>query len=263
MPNDSLAGYLGIQVQRTDDKTAALRIPVDGRLTDDCGAVHPVALLVLIDMAAGLCVGFQSLPRWTLTIDMAIELCPGPVTGDLHAVGTPTHVGGRMGLAEVRVTDDTGRTVALASANHALVPAPEQMPLTDLQPGDTAEARRPDWAGENARDLYAAVAVADTNLPSAELRLTAATTNPWGLFHGAVLSHLAVEAAGRAGVHRPESLTIRFMRPTRVGPAQATVTSTTDTGNDSICVVRITDSHDGTTTCLAYVRGPRADRASR
>ncbi|MGW0036719.1 PaaI family thioesterase [Gordonia sp. NPDC003376] len=253
--NDWISGYLGMRVERGTDDTATMTVPVDERLDDDALGVHPVALLMAIDMAAGLSAGYLALPRWTLTVDMSIAFLPGPVRGELRAVGTPTHIGGRLGLAEVSVSDGDDRTIAIASVNHALVPTRGAMPFVDMRPGEVTLPKRPDWAHESARDLYRPERVPGQELSSARLPLTDATTNPWGLFHGAVLGHLALDAAGRAGITRPESLTIRFLRPTRVGPAHAAVVSTTVGTGGTVCVVHLTDTHDDTLTCLAHVRG--------
>ncbi len=255
MENDWISGYLGMHVERGTDETVTISVPMDKRLDDDHMGVHPVALLMAIDMAAGLSAGYPALPRWTLTVDMSISLFPGPVARELRAEGTPTHIGGRLGLAEVTVTDGNDRTLAIASINHALVPIRDRMPFVDMLPGEVTVPSRPEWTHKSARDLYCTEPVPGQDLPSARLPLTEATTNPWGLFHGAVLGHLALDAAGRAGITQPESLTIRFLRPTRVGPAHAAVTSTTATDTGSLCVIRTTDAHDGTATCLAHVRG--------
>ncbi|MEO9328409.1 PaaI family thioesterase [Gordonia aurantiaca] len=260
---DWISGYVGITASRISDTDVRVTAPVDDRLVTDDGDLHPAALFLLLDMAAGLSVGYASLPRWVLTTDISVDFLPAAAPAELCASGRAIHLGGRTGLAEVTVDDGHGTPLAIATANHALVPIPldEKLPWVDMAVGESRSPDVPDQAECAAAELYRPAPLTDDALvgpgmvAGLSLPMTDHTVNPWGVMHGAVLSHLATAAAGDAGMTDIASMTIRFLRTLETGPAHAIVEQFVTNGPAAHSRIRIVDSASGFTACVAQVRG--------
>lgn len=72
----------------------------------------------------------------------------------------------------------------------------------------------------------------ESSTGSVTLGFSEPTRNPWEIFHGAVLGHLALSAAAHAGVSTPKHLTIRYLRPVTADGAVPTAITSTAIGTD-------------------------------
>lgn len=257
---DSLSAYLGSRVTLLPDGSTEVVIPGADRLLDAGGHLSELAVLCAIDIATGMgSVAAADPPMVTLTSDMAVNLLAPPAPGELRTVGRVVKPGKRIIMTEAVVTDSTGATVAVATVGCA--PMKEISPrfVGGIRPGETRVLELPEWASvpiEQQYDTTPFETVGGVPAPVASIQLTPRTANPFGFLHGAVGAHVLLSGARRAGLTQVDSITVRYLRPTTEGPADAIVNEVFRSDPSTAVSLSLRDRGTGKIACAAHVVGP-------
>ncbi|MCU0273031.1 MAG: hypothetical protein MUE34_07360 [Acidimicrobiales bacterium] len=223
-------------------------------LADPLGNLRLGAITFVADGAGGLAGGLAcDEGRWVVTTDLEVRLL-GPVTGGrVRIEGRVLRVGSTTVVCDLDLFDDaTGARVGAGSiTNHALETptAPARNLWTrgvvtpndgDLPPGDLADLIGLRPAGEGA----------------VEVPMSDEVRNPWGIMHGGVVAIGAEEAVLRHPAAAGGSVTgmlVRYLSPTRTGPARFEAELLGEGAYGTLFRVRATDVGAGRTTGEATV----------
>ena len=120
----NLADTLGIVIQELTDKRVVATMPVDERTRQPFGILHGGASVALAETIASL--------GGTMNVDLERFLVVGveinanhiraKKEGTVTGTGTPIHVGRSTQVWEVRIVDETGRTICVSRCTLAVVP---------------------------------------------------------------------------------------------------------------------------------------------
>lgn len=257
---DSLSGFLGSRVTLLSDRSTEVVIPAADRLLDAGGHPSELAILCAIDIATGMGSGAATDPPMvTLTSDMAVNLLAPPAPGDLRAVGRVIKPGKRIIMNEAVVTDSAGSVVAIATVGCAPVKEIAPRLAGRIRPGETRVLEVPEWADMPIDQQYDTTPLEPADgmpAPVASIDLTPKTANPFGYLHGAVGAHLLLSGARRAGLTQVDSITIRYLRPTTEGPADAIVNDIYRSSQSTALSLSLRDRGTGRIACAAQVVGP-------
>ena len=196
---EHIPGRYGVTITRTETGTAA-RIPLRDDLADETGALRLAAVLMAIDMGAGLAAGSAVLPNWTVTADIETRIVGACTVGPLRVHCTPIKPGRTMSVVECRIVDEGAgdALVALSTANHGVLEPTFDDSLHHMSTGGVrvfAEPAEPDESLEAYFGLR-------HHEGGVELAITDRTRNPWGILHGG-LTGMMMETTARAGGVRP------------------------------------------------------------
>ena len=116
---EHIPGRYGVTITITESGTST-RIPVRPDLTAPDGSLRLAAVLMGIDMGAGLAAGTAVLPKWTVTADIETRIVGRCLVGPLRVDSSPIKPGRTMSVVEARVVDEGAddALVALSTANH-------------------------------------------------------------------------------------------------------------------------------------------------
>ena len=119
---EHIPGRYGVTITHTETGTAT-RIPLRPDLAAEDGSLRLAAVLMGIDMGAGLAAGGAVLPKWTVTADIETRIVGRCVVGPLRVDSTPIKPGRTMSVVECRLVDEGAddALVALATANHGVL----------------------------------------------------------------------------------------------------------------------------------------------
>lgn len=205
------------------------RAPVDDHLRGPGGGLRTGALLTSIDSLGGLLSGLTVLPRWIVTTSLLATVSRLAHVGPLRLEGEVLRRGRNSVVSTVDVVDEGegGRHVAAATLTCAVLDA-EGMELAFDRP--FALPTPPLQQGAPAPDEFFCIEPGEG--ATTRLVLADRLRNPWGILHGGGVAMLADEAACRAaraadpGAAGPRGVAaadtvLHYLRPVRVGPAEA------------------------------------------
>lgn len=121
--------YLGVEVVDAREGWVRLRVPVRAELCNDAGApVHGGVYASLVDMAIGGALGTYAATAAggvdQTTLDFNVSLLAAAREGELFAEGQILRRGRTIAFGETRITDGTGRLVAIGRATYMLLAGP-------------------------------------------------------------------------------------------------------------------------------------------
>jgi acyl-CoA thioesterase len=118
--------YLGVQVDDAREGWVRLRVPVRDDLCNDAGApLHGGIYSSLVDMAVGGALGTYAAPASggldQTTLDLNVSFLAGVREGEVVAEGSILRRGRTIAFGEARITDATGRLLAVGRATYMLL----------------------------------------------------------------------------------------------------------------------------------------------
>ena len=119
---EHIPGRYGVEIERTDSGTSTF-VPLRPDLAALDGSLRIAAVLMGIDMGAGITAGQAVLPGWTVTADIETHLVGRCTVGPLRVDARAIKPGRTMSVVECRVVDAgaADQLVALATANHGVL----------------------------------------------------------------------------------------------------------------------------------------------
>ena len=243
---EHIPGRYGVEIERTDSGTSTF-VPLRPDLAAPDGSLRIAAVLMGIDMGAGITAGPAVLPGWTVTADIAARLVSG---------ARASKPGRTMSVVECRVVDAGAddELVALATANHGVL----EPTFDDDLRGMTVGGRRvftPPTDPDDSLESYFGVDVSADDL---RIELSERTRNPWGILHGGLTGLLIEQAAFRAGIAAPTDFVTRYLRAVKEGPGEIRVVETIDRGETRLVRVELVDAGTGRVAVVSTVGGQRA-----
>lgn len=251
---ERIPGRYGVTLTRVGDTDLAGRVPLEAHLLYESGSLRTAAVLMAVDMTAGLTSGLSVLPKWSVTADADITIVSACTVGPLRVDTESLRAGRHQSLVGFRAVDegDGNRLVAIGTANHGVL-TPEFPPgLDSLGIGESHTFERPDAPpGQTLEDYFGvAIAAGTVTIP-----LDERTTNPWGILHGGLTGLLVERAAAEAGLGSPSDVGIRFMRPVSEGPAVAAVVEIVERPGGRVARVELRDRGADRVAVTALVAG--------
>ena len=219
----AIPGRYGVDVTRTGDAALSCRVPVEPDKLRADGSIRPAAVMMGVDMAAGLAAGLGVSPSWTMTADAAVQFV-GPVReGPIRIDARCVKAGRTQALAELTIVDEGAddAIVAVATANHGVMAPDFTNEFMALEIGGRAGFERPAGAGTGDLEDHFGVSVESGIV---RIPVDDRTRNPWGILHGGLTGLVMEVTADAAGVSRLDEVVIRYLRPVREGPGRAQVT---------------------------------------
>ncbi|RMH80189.1 MAG: hypothetical protein D6683_05410 [Actinomyces sp.] len=228
-PYELVPGRYGISLTRTGEAAVSCRVPALPATLDDDGALRAAAVLMGIDMGAGLAAGLGVLPRWSVTADAFVVFVGRCRVGPLRVDARCVRAGRRLSLAEFRAVDEGAgdAPVAWGTAGHGVL-EPDFDPLLASAPvGAEHHFPRPpsNEAARSLEDQFGITSGVDEVTGGVLVRapLDERTRNPWGIFHGGLYGLLVCDVLGAARLGAPRVLGLRFVNPVREKAAEARV----------------------------------------
>jgi 1,4-dihydroxy-2-naphthoyl-CoA hydrolase len=126
LPQDqTMAGYLGIEIQEQPDGSIIGRMPIDRRTVQPMGLAHGGALIALAETLASL--GTANTLDLATHVAMGQEinaslLRPAPAGTSVVGEATPVHRGRSSMVWDVRIRNDEGKLVAICRCSIAIRP---------------------------------------------------------------------------------------------------------------------------------------------
>jgi len=192
-------------------------------------------LAIWADIVAGHLAAFSQAPRIPITLDLDVHLFRQPVgTGTVTARASLVKVGRSVVVTRVDLTLD-GRPLGISGGQFMVSPDPEHLAPDGFDvnsPGPRLHLEVP------FADRVGAVRIGPG---VAEVPRRLETMNATGSLQGGLVA-LAVEEAVLAGAPGEvlTSISLRYLRPYREGPARATAEL-----SDGVAVVDVTDAGTG------------------
>jgi acyl-CoA thioesterase len=118
--------HLGVQVDDAREGWVRLRLAVRDDLCNDAGApLHGGIYSALVDMAVGGALGTYTAPASggldQTTLDLNVSFLAGIRQGEVVAEGSILRRGRTIAFGEARITDTTGRLLAIGRATYMLL----------------------------------------------------------------------------------------------------------------------------------------------
>ncbi|MEM9463828.1 MAG: hypothetical protein AAGA90_00550 [Actinomycetota bacterium] len=248
-----IPGRYGVTITRTDFGTAT-RIPLRDDLAADDGSLRLAAVLMGIDMGAGLAAGGAVLPMWTVTADIETRIVGACTVGPLRVDSTPIKPGRTMSVVESRIVDEGAgdALVALSTANHGVLEPTFDDSLQHMDVGGVRIFAAPDDPGP---DLEAYFGLREHEAGVA-LDIDERTRNPWGILHGGLIGMMVETTARTAGVDHPTDLVVRYLRAVKEGPASTRIVERVDRPTGRLVKIEVVDAGTGKVSATALVGGP-------
>lgn len=247
-------GRYGVEVKRVGEVAVECRIPFEPDKIGADGGMRLAAVLMGIDMGAGVAAGLGVMPDWSITSDASVRMLGearvGPLRIDAHCL----KVGRSQCLAEITVVDEGAEdlVVALATANHAVMSPPFENVLMRMRIGETVSMDRPVDAGTGELEDHFGVCVGPGEV---RIPVDDRTRNPWGILHGGLTGLVVEAAAASVGVTRPAELMMRYLRPVREGPGVARVVEDLLVDGRRLLRIEMRDQGADRLAVLAHVMG--------
>jgi uncharacterized protein (TIGR00369 family) len=123
---DTLLGTLEIEIVEATKEKVVARMPVGPKVHQPFGFLHGGASVALAETVAstGGWMNIDQEKERVLGIEINANHLRAKRDGMLIAVATPIHVGQRIQVWSVRITDDEGKAVCVSRCTLAVVPAP-------------------------------------------------------------------------------------------------------------------------------------------
>jgi len=249
-PYEFIPGRFGLSLVRSEEGVI-VSVPFTDDVRAEDGRMRPVAILMAIDMGAGLTAGLAVPPDWTVTADIETRFVSDCRVGPLQVASRSLKAGTTMSIVESRVTDGHGSLVALSTANHGVLSPDFEDEFRTLPVGGSKRFASPDAPGESL-EHYFGLTVDDGRV---SLPASVQTRNPWGIVHGGLVSLMVEVAAAHAGIESPTDVVVRYLSPVRQGPAVAEVVEVVERADDRLVRIQITDEGAGRVTSTAMVAG--------
>ena len=252
---EHIPGRYGVTITKTEAGTAT-RVPLRADLADDDGSLRLAAVLMGIDMGAGLAAGGAVLPKWTVTADIETRIVGACTVGPLRIDSTPIKPGRTMSVVESRIVDEGAgdALVALSTANHGVLEPTFDDSLQHMDTGGVRVFTPPDDPGPSLEAYFGVRATGD----QVEVEITERTRNPWGILHGGLTGLMMEQAARRAGVAAPTDLMMRYLRAVQTGPAIVRLIETVDRGETRLVRLHLVDAGTDRVAAMATIGGRRA-----
>ncbi len=249
---EHIPGRYGVTITRTETGTAT-RIPLRPDLAAEDGSLRLAAVLMGIDMGAGLAAGGAVLPKWTVTADIETRIVGRCVVGPLRVDSTPIKPGRTMSVVESRLVDEGAddALVALATANHGVLEPTFDDSLQHLEVGDVRVFAEPPVA-DASLEAYFGLRHEDDGVA---IDITERTRNPWGILHGGLTGMMIETTARRAGIAEPTDLVVRYLRSVNEGPAATRIVETVDRPAGRLVKIEMVDLGTGKVAATALVGG--------
>jgi acyl-coenzyme A thioesterase PaaI-like protein len=223
---------LGLQTRAEGDAVVGSAPITPEMWIPGTSVLRPSVLAVWADTVAGLLACFTQLPRIPVTLDLDVHLFHQPVgLGEIEVAASLVKAGQRIVVTRIDLSLD-GEALGVAGASFMVSPdpdhvAPEGFEVTSKGPRQHLASPFADRAGV----VHVAPGVA-------EVPRRLETMNATGSIQGGLVA-LAIEEAVLAAEPATvlTSLTLRYLRPYRQGPARATVEL-----RDGLAVAEITDA---------------------
>lgn len=252
---EHIPGRYGVTITRTAEGTAT-RIPLRPDLAAADGSLRLAAVLMGIDMGAGLAAGGAVLPMWTVTADIETRIV-GPCTvGPLRVDSIPIKPGRTMSVVQSRLVDEGAddALVALSTANHGVLEPTFDDSLQHMDTGGVRVFAAPDDPGGSLEEYFGI----EADEAQVRVAITDRTRNPWGILHGGLTGLMMETAARAAGVAEPTDLVVRYLRAVHEGPAMTRVVEVVDRPGGRLVKIEMVDSGTGKLAATALVGGPPA-----
>lgn len=260
----AVPGRYGVAVTRTGDMTVSCHLPLEPDKLASDGSARPAAVMMGVDMAAGLAAGMGVHPDATMTADTAVQFVSSARAGPLRIDARCIKPGRSQSLSEVTVVDEGAddAIVAVATANHGVMtptsrPRPAGRPtftneIMALGIGDTISFPRPPDAGTGDLEQHFGLSV-----KNGEVRIPVddRTRNPLGILHGGLTGLVLDAIALSVGFTRLDEVMIRFMRPVREGPGLASIVDDMTFDGRRLLRVEMRDESADRLAVLAHVVG--------
>ncbi|MEM8706414.1 MAG: acyl-CoA thioesterase domain-containing protein [Actinomycetota bacterium] len=252
---EHIPGRYGVEIERTEVGTSTF-IALRPDLTDADGSLRLAAVLMGIDMGAGLAAGMAVVPGWTVTADIETRIVGRCTVGPLRVDSRAIKPGRTMSVVESRVVDAGAddALVALSTANHGVLEPTFTDDLQVMPVGGRRVFTPPLEPGDSLEGYFG------VDLDADELRIEIGdrTRNPWGILHGGLSGMLMEQAARRAGVAEPTDLVVRYLRAVKEGPGVVRVVETVDRGDTRLVRLELVDAGTDRVAVVATVGGRRA-----
>ena len=252
---EHIPGRYGVEIERTDSGTSTF-VPLRPDLAAPDGSLRIAAVLMGIDMGAGITAGQAVLPGWTVTADIETRLVGRCTVGPLRVDARAIKPGRTMSVVECRVVDAGAddELVALATANHGVLEPTFDDDLRGMTVGGRRVFTPPTDPGDSLESYFG------VNVSADDLRidLSERTRNPWGILHGGLTGLLIEQAAFRAGIAAPTDFVTRYLRAVKEGPGEIRVVETIDRGETRLVRVELVDAGTGRVAVVSTVSGQRA-----
>ncbi|MCB0993868.1 MAG: hypothetical protein KDB21_02170 [Acidimicrobiales bacterium] len=216
------------------------------------GQIRPSALMLMVDMVAGLLDDVDDPEAWHFTTDFSMRTVPVPLPARVEADVTRLRLGSTMSVTETRIVDQDGRLVAHSHIGFA---------RKVLRPGDP-----PKPSLKNLRDRVVppdidtplveatGIRVVDAATGHITVELTDDLRQPAGMMQGAMVSLMGEVAAETLADHDLGSphvvadLDIRYLVGGRDGPMTATASWIGDPSTGWLDVRLFDEGRDRLTT---------------
>jgi acyl-coenzyme A thioesterase PaaI-like protein len=250
---EHIPGRYGITITITDRGTST-HIPLRPDLAAPDGSLRLAAVLMGIDMGAGLAAGTAVLPQWTVTADIETRIVGSCRVGPLRIDSTPIKPGRTMSVVEARVVDEGAgdALVALSTANHGVLEPTFDDSLQHMDVGGVRVFAEPDEPGPSL-EAYFGLEQTDVGVSVA---ITDRTRNPWGILHGGLIGMMVETTARAAGMSSPTDLVVRYLRAVKDGPAVTRVVDVVDRPAGRLVKIELLDTGAGRVAATALVSGP-------
>jgi len=118
----TFAGVLGMEFTHLEPDRVAARVTVRPEHKQPWGIVHGGAVMTLADTVAGAG-AYMNLEsgQETVTVELKINLIGAVRDGTIHAEALPLHRGRTTSIWETRLTDDTGKLIAVSLSTHLVL----------------------------------------------------------------------------------------------------------------------------------------------
>lgn len=251
---EHIPGRYGIEIERTDFGTST-SVPMRPDLADGDGSMRLAAVLMSIDMGAGLAAGQAVLPGWTVTADIETRVVGRCTVGPLRVDSRPIKPGRTMSVVESRVVDAGAEDalVALSTANHGVLEPTFDDSLNSMQVGDVRVFAPPADPGPSLEAYFGV----DLNAEELRIDIDERTRNPWGILHGGLTGLLMEQAARRAGVAEPTDLVVRYLRAVKEGPGVVRLVETVDRDDTRLVRLELVDAGADRVAVVATIGGRR------
>jgi 1,4-dihydroxy-2-naphthoyl-CoA hydrolase len=121
----TFAGVLGMEFTHLTPERVEATLKVRQELKQPWGIVHGGAVMALADTVAGAG-AYMNLgqDQETVTVELKINLIGAVREGTIRAEALPLHRGRTTSIWEARITDGTGRLVAVSLSTHLVLDRP-------------------------------------------------------------------------------------------------------------------------------------------
>ncbi|MEO0492668.1 MAG: hypothetical protein AAF081_04550 [Actinomycetota bacterium] len=251
---EHIPGRYGVEVERTTFGTSTF-VTMRPDLAAADGSLRVAAVLMGIDMGAGLAAGMEVLPSWTVTADIETRIIAPCTVGPLRVDSRAVKPGRTMSVVDCRVVDAGAgdAVVALATANHGVLEPTFEDSLRTMDIG-TRRIFAPPPDPDTSLEAYFGI---DLDADELAVEITQRTRNPWGILHGGLTGLLVEQAAFRAGIVEPTDFVTRYLRSVKQGPGVVRIVETVDRGDARLARIELVDAGTDRVAVVATVGGRR------